>query len=208
MHQFQHQMKVHAEAVASIGGQSRWAIVTSSRSTDTGYQVKVQIQPEDVQTSWLPVLSPMVGSGWGLVCPPSPGQQVLITPYEGNGGHYAVTGMSFSNAAMPPQPGGNPVAPGEAAIVNANGSYLHIRNDGTVAINASTDVFINASNKVVMEVGTSAVITISESSVEVSVGATTLTVSSSGVAIVGTITCDNIISNGSITATGSITEHV
>jgi hypothetical protein len=59
-----------------------------------------------------------------------------------------------------------------------------------------------------MEVGTSAVITISESSVEVSVGATTLTVSSSGVAIVGTLTCDNIISNGSITATGSITEHV
>ena len=149
----------------------------------------------------------MVGSV-GLSAPPSPGQQVLITPYEGNGGHYAVVGMSYSNVAMPPQPGGNPVAPGEAAIVNANGSYFHIRNDGTVAVNASTEVTVNASNEVVMEVGTSAVITITESSVEVSVGATTLTVSPSGVAIVGTLTCDNIVSNGSITATGHITGDV
>ena len=44
--------------------------------------------------------------------------------------------------------------------------------------------------------------------VEVIVGGTTFTVSASGVAIVGKLTCQDIVSIGSITATGAITPDV
>jgi hypothetical protein len=139
MQHLAHQMRVAAEAVNSIQGQARWAVVTSSRSTDTGYDVKVQIQPEGVSTTWLPVLSQMVGNGWGLVCPPSPGQQVLIVPYEGNGWHYAVVGMCFSNNVKPPQPNGNAVVPGEIALAHQTGSFIQLHNDGSFDVTSNQD---------------------------------------------------------------------
>lgn len=139
MHEFRNRLRAEAAAMQQTVGAGRWAVVTSSRSTDTGYSVKVRIQPENVQTTWLPVLSPMVGNGWGIVCPPNQGQQVFIEPVSGSGDSYVVTGMAYSLKTLPPQPGGNPVSPGEVALVHQTGSFLWLHNDGSIDVTSNQD---------------------------------------------------------------------
>lgn len=128
------QMKTAAAAVTGLQGQARWGVITSSRQTDTGYEVRVTYQPENIMTGWLPVLSPMVGSGWGLVSPPVQGMQAFVIPDSGYGEHGVVAGMAFSRQAMPPQPGNNPVKPGQFALMHKNGSYLLFNDDDVVLV--------------------------------------------------------------------------
>jgi hypothetical protein len=134
MSELYNQMKTAAAAVNGLQGQSRWGVITSSRQTDTGYEVRVTYQPENIMTGWLPVLSPMVGSGWGLVSPPAQGMQAFVIPDSGFGEHGVVAGMAFSRQAMPPTPGNNPVKPGQFALMHQNGSYLHFNDDDVLLV--------------------------------------------------------------------------
>lgn len=128
------QVKAQAHAVASRMGSGRWGLITSTRKTDTGYEVRVKLQPEDVLTGWLPVLSPMVGNGWGIVSPPALNNQAFVIPQEGRADHGVVVGMAFNNQDLPPQPGGNAVAEGQFALVHKNGSYLLFNDDDVVLV--------------------------------------------------------------------------
>ena len=60
------------------------------------------LQPEGVLTGWLPVLSPWIGSGWGMCCPPVPGDQVLVIAQEGEAEHGLIIGRAFSSTQTPP----------------------------------------------------------------------------------------------------------
>lgn len=128
------QIKAQAHAVASRSGSGRWGLVCNTRSTDTGYEVRVKLQPEDVMTGWLPVLSPMVGTGWGIVSPPALNMQAFVVPHEGRADHGVVVGMAFNVQDMPPQPGGNAVSEGQFALVHKNGSYLLFNDDDVVLV--------------------------------------------------------------------------
>lgn len=123
-------MKAHATAIVRSVAQPRVAIVTSINSANG--TVKVSLQPEGVLTGWLPVLSPWIGAGWGLVCPPAPGDQVLILAQEGHPEHGIVVGGIFSDQQQPPDA---PV--GELWIVHSSGSSIKLQNDGTVRINGN-----------------------------------------------------------------------
>jgi phage baseplate assembly protein gpV len=132
-------MKSHAAAMDRAAGQPRFGLVTSV--DPQRYAARVALQPEGVVTGWLPILSAWVGSGWGLVCPPAPGDQVLVLPQEGNAEHGIIVGGSFSDLARPPQ--GAP--PGEFWLVHRSGSFLKLANDGSVRVSGdlhvSGDVF-------------------------------------------------------------------
>lgn len=128
-----------ASMIASSVGQNRWGVINNVRQTDTGYEAKVTIQPEGMQTEWLPVLSPMVGSGWGIVAPPVPGMQAFVLPDSGDANHGVIAGLTFSTAAMPPKPGGNPVKAGQFALVHGNGSYL-LFDDNDVTVVTTRDL--------------------------------------------------------------------
>lgn len=121
---FQNAMRRQALSVMSRLAQPRWGLVTNTRSTDTGYEIRVMLQPEEVLTGWLPVISPMVGAGWGLVSPPALNSQAFIIPDNGRADHGVAIGMGFSTDMMPPMPGGNAVTEGQFALVHKNGSYL------------------------------------------------------------------------------------
>lgn len=123
-HELQNLMRRNAAAVSSRIGQNRWGTITSVRNTDTGYEARVMIQPEDVLSGWLPILSPMVGPNWGLVCPPVPGQQAFIAPDTGDARQGVILGLGYSTASMPPQPNNTPVTAGQFALQHKNGSYL------------------------------------------------------------------------------------
>ncbi|MCX7382761.1 MAG: phage baseplate assembly protein V [Alphaproteobacteria bacterium] len=127
MERFLNAMKGHAAAMDRSVGQARFAIVASydpARAT-----ARVRLQPENVLTGWLPVLSPWVGAGWGLVATLAPGDQVLVLAQEGDADHGVIAGGAFSLSAPPP-----PVAAGELVLRHASGATLRLANDGTIRV--------------------------------------------------------------------------
>lgn len=120
-------IKQHASALDQGSSQPRFGIVAS---VDAGTATaRVMLQPEAVLSGWLPVLSPWVGPGWGLWCPPSPGEQVLVLAQEGDAEHGIIVGGAFSNTQAPPA-----AQVGEFWLVHSSGSFIKLLNDGTVQI--------------------------------------------------------------------------
>jgi phage baseplate assembly protein V len=124
-----------ANSDAARGGfaQPRMGIVTSSNSQTA--MAKVLLQPEGVLTGWLPVLTQWAGSGWGMACPPSPGDQVLVIPQEGDAQHGLIVGRLYSNLVRPPQ-----TEPGEINLTHQSGSSIRLLNSGIVAIEGNLHV--------------------------------------------------------------------
>ena len=133
MDQFMNAIKAHASALVQGQAQPRFATVTSvNPNTATAC---VTLQPEGVLTGWLPILSTWIGSGWGMVCPPAPGDQVLVLAQEGDSGNGVIVGRAFSNSQQPP------VAPvGEFWLVHKSGSSIKLGNDGTVQVKGDLHV--------------------------------------------------------------------
>ncbi len=127
MDRFLNALKAQSAAQDSGLGQPRFATVTSVDPTRPA--VRVSVQPEGIISGWLPVLSPWVGAGWGMSCPPTPGDQVLILAQEGHAEHGIVVGRAWSDQASTPQ------APsGEMWLVHQSGSFIKLIADGTIRI--------------------------------------------------------------------------
>jgi phage baseplate assembly protein gpV len=133
MDRFVNALKSEAGRLDQIQAQPRFGLVTSVDPVNA--TVRVMLQPESVLSGWLPLLSPWVGAGWGMSCPPAPGDQVFVLAQEGDAEHGVVVGRAFSNIASAPQ------APaGELWLVHRSGSFLKLRNDGTVQISGDLHV--------------------------------------------------------------------
>jgi phage baseplate assembly protein gpV len=144
-------MKGAGLASASQFGQNRWGTITSVKQTDSGYEARVTLQPEDVPSGWLPVLSHSVGAGWGVVSPPYPGMQAFIGSDTGDGHHGVILGMSYSLQSMPPvppngfstdssAPPGVPVQAGEVALVSKAGAVIRLCTDGSIHIKGNVRI--------------------------------------------------------------------
>lgn len=95
------------------------------------YSAKVMIQPENVLSGWLPVMSSWVGNGWGMITPILPGTQVVVLAQEGNAEQGIIAGALWSSVDRPPS-----VEAGEACIFHKSGSFIRLLNDGEIEINA------------------------------------------------------------------------
>jgi phage baseplate assembly protein gpV len=133
MQRFLNTIKSHAAALDGAHGQPRFALVTSV--DPDRYAARVALQPEGVITGWLPIIAPWVGAGWGMSCPPAPGDQVLVVTQEGSAENGVIVGGSFSDSARPP---GTPV--GEIWLVHSSGTSLKLVSDGTVRIQGDLHV--------------------------------------------------------------------
>jgi phage baseplate assembly protein gpV len=131
MDRFLNALRANAGALDQALAQPRFALISSVDPTT--YTARVLLQPENVLSGWLPILTPWVGNGWGLAAPPSPGDQVLVLAHEGDAEHGIVVGGAYSLAATPP------AAPaGEFWLVHQSGSFIKLLTDGSVAISAPT----------------------------------------------------------------------
>jgi phage baseplate assembly protein gpV len=120
-------LKAHAAALDNASARARFALVTSvDPATATA---RVALQPEGVLTGWLPILSPSTGSGWGIWCPPNPGDQVLVLAQEGDAEHGVIIGRAFSFGDIPP-----PAAAGELWLVHSSGSSIRLLNNGVITM--------------------------------------------------------------------------
>ena len=117
----------------SIYAQPRLALVASVDPSSA--RAKVVIQPEGVLTGWLPVITSWAGHGWGLVCLPLPGDQVLIIPQEGRADHYIVIGSLFSSRVRPPL-----TAAGELVLAHQSGSSMHFLASGDILVTGNLRV--------------------------------------------------------------------
>lgn len=126
-------IKAHAANLDQTTGQVKFGIVTSVASNT--HTARVLIQPDNVLSGWLPILSHWVGNGWWMVCPPSPGDQVLLVPQEGDIEQGIIVGRSFSDKQIPP-----PGVGGEFWLVHKTGCFLKLCNDGTVRVNGDLHV--------------------------------------------------------------------
>jgi phage baseplate assembly protein V len=126
-------IKSHASNLDQSAGQAKFGTVTSVNAANA--TARVTIQPEGVLSGWLPILSMWVGNGWGMTCPPTPGDQVLLVPQEGDAEQGVIVGRVFSVNQMPP------AAPvGEFWLLHQSGSFLKLCNDGTIRINGDLHV--------------------------------------------------------------------
>ncbi len=132
-------LKQHGEAMLSALGQPRFGIV-ASYDPNTG-AAKVRLQPEDILTGWLPVLSQWVGAGWGMHAPLTGGEQVLVVMQEGDGEHGIVVGRAWSDAMRPPA-----APPGELWLVHQSGAFIKATNAGQVSLQDASGASITLAN--------------------------------------------------------------
>jgi phage baseplate assembly protein gpV len=126
-------IKQHAGALDQGGSQPRFATVTSVNAIAA--TARVTLQPEGVLSGWLPILSPWTGNGWGICCPPTPGDQVLVLAQEGDAEHGIIVGRAFSNVQTSPA---TPV--GELWMMHSSGSFIKLQNDGTIQMHGDLHV--------------------------------------------------------------------
>lgn len=126
-------IRSHSYSLDFGTGHNKFGTVASvNPSTSTA---RVVLQPEGVLSGWLPVLSPWIGNGWGMVCLPQVGDQVLVAPQEGDMEQGIVVGGCYSKSQRPPS------APsGEFWLVHKSGSSIKLSNDGVIHINGDLRV--------------------------------------------------------------------
>jgi len=129
MDRFWNAVKARAGALDGMGGAARFGLVSSF--DPAAYAAKVLIQPENILSGWLPVVSPWVGAGWGMSAPLTPGNQVLVIAQEGDSEQGVVIGCVFSTVDTPLN-----AASGEFWLRHQTGSFVQLRNDGSIALQA------------------------------------------------------------------------
>lgn len=137
-----------AKALADLRSPLRYGEV-SSYDPKT-YKAKVTIQPEGIQTGWLPILAFGTGTNFGDFFGLIPGAQVLIAHVEGDRDNGIILGCTSNSVDTPPV-----VPGGEKWTVHQSGSYLKFTNDGKVSIHGTVLIQIgnlgNAIHKFVID---------------------------------------------------------
>jgi phage baseplate assembly protein V len=124
-------MQSAAAGMDAFQGVARRGIVVNFDAAS--FRARVTIQPSGMTTGWLPVLSPWVGAGWGLVMPLQLNDQVLVLAEDGDSGNGVIVGRYFSDVDAPPQGVGG----GEFLLRHDSGSQLLFKADGSVSLMAA-----------------------------------------------------------------------
>ena len=122
-------MRQHAMLADNDKSQPR--IGTISSYDQSTHAVKVMIQPEGVESNWMPLGAIGIGNGWGVLVGPQLGDQVAVVFEHGDFESGAVVARIFSTAQAAPA-----VPPGEIWAVHQSGSSLKLIASGDVDINS------------------------------------------------------------------------
>jgi len=128
MHEFHSVMR---QIAAQVVGNLRQLKLGMSTSVDqANMAIKAQYQPENIESGFMPHMTPMAGAGWGLVAIPPAGVQVVIGHEDGDGQAGLSLGCIWDNNNQPPAA----YKPGEIWLVSMGGAIIKATNDGKVTL--------------------------------------------------------------------------
>ena len=158
-------VKREASAQTARLATARFGLVTAV--DPVAHAVKVTIQPESVESGWIPDPGFAAGS-LRISSPCEVGTQVLVTPVEGDAEHPVVTGRVFDAEVSPASSPytGKPAQPGEYLIAagqqgapesNAqavqNPAWFHV-TPTAIALGAGTVQLVLSGSTAVLSIGT------------------------------------------------------
>lgn len=108
---------------------------TISGYNPNNYTVKVKLQPEGIETGFVPLSAIWVGNNMGAVFGPEIGDVVKLDFIDGHAQATVVGSRFFNVNAQPPI-----VQSGQGAIMDSTGSYVRLNNDGTITLGAPTGI--------------------------------------------------------------------
>jgi phage baseplate assembly protein V len=124
-------MRMQASLASNAISQMR--IGTISSYDPATYSVKVLLKPDDTESEWLPLLTPMSGNSWGIYAPPQLGDCAVIGYQEGDKESGFIIGHFFNDVDRPES-----VESGEIQIINKIGTKIILKKNGDIEINCST----------------------------------------------------------------------
>jgi len=122
---FANQMRAQAFAANSASSEPRHAKI-SSYDPDT-HAVKVMVQPEDIESGWMPLGAIGVGNGFGVAIGPNIGDQVKVVFANGDFEAGTIVARIFDSTNPAPA-----VPSGEIWMIQKSGSYLKFLSNGDV----------------------------------------------------------------------------
>ena len=159
-HVLQSALRQLAQQTGTAIRQLKMALITSSDPV-TG-AVKANYQPENIESGWMPYVTPLAGAGWGIVAIPPNGTQVTVAHEGGFAEAGVVLGCVWDNNNTPPanyiageiwlvNKAGNLVKltnDGKATLIDKAGSTLTLNGDGTATLTASSGLTVNGNTTV------------------------------------------------------------
>ena len=124
MRSLQNIMRMQATNAFGDRASTRLAIVDSYDPNT--YSAKVRIQPEDIISGWLPVLSQWVGNGWGMFAPPAIGDLVEVQFQEDSFQAGLICQRFFNDINRPLN-----VPSGEFWLQHKSGAFFKLLNNGS-----------------------------------------------------------------------------
>lgn len=137
------------------GGHLRCGLVNAY--DPVAYRVKVVLQPEGIETGWMPILTLMSGSSFGVYAAPSQGNEALVFGLEGDAQVLVCLGFLNNVEDVPPtiqsgevkviaKAGGSMAMTqdGHVTVADESGSTLVLSNDNKITLTASGGFFVDA----------------------------------------------------------------
>lgn len=128
------QMRMQALLAMGALGKPKHGLVTSYDGSAGANRVKVMLQPEGIETGWLPITTLMAGQGFGAYFGPSQGDQATVLFQEGDREVGFCIGFLGSDADPPPA-----VQSGEIHLIAKTGQFVKLLADGTIDAQADAN---------------------------------------------------------------------
>lgn len=138
MHEFDASLRQLARQASSDLQHIRLATVSSPDLVNGA--MKVLLQPEGTETVVLPYVTPLAGSGWGIVAIPPVGTQVVVAFEQGHPEAGIVLGSLYDNDHLPP----TGYLGGEVWLNHKSGTLIKLTNDSKLVVVAVGDLNITA----------------------------------------------------------------
>lgn len=137
--------RMKLEATRATATNAEWSVGTVS-SFDGGGMAKVQLQPEDTITGWLPINT----ASLGMNCGPRVGASCLVHFQNGDREAGIILGFFYTDVETPPA-----AAEDEIIIATVFGQTLKFLKDGTVgmASAAGASLVMDASGNIILTPG-------------------------------------------------------
>lgn len=127
------QMRLAAALARGDVGKPKQGLV-SSYDPDR-YAVKVRLQPEDIETGWLPIEVLQAGAAFGIYAAPAVGDLAIVLFLEANREVGWCAGFLPNDQDRPPK-----VLTGEIHAIHKSGAFLKFLTDGTVHLEATAGI--------------------------------------------------------------------